>query len=120
MRQIEKAYSVEEIKELQLKGAIYIRMSTELQTESPENQERQIRAFAQNYGIEIVKVYADLGVSGMTAEKREHFLTLLDDVDHNHNQFNIVLYLEESRWGRFVNSRDAEFYRMLLEPLLSG
>ena len=115
MKQTEKAYSATEIKELRLKGAIYIRMSTELQTESPENQERQIRAFAQTYGIEIVKVYADLGVSGMTAEQREQFLALIDDVDHNHNQFNIVLYLEESRWGRFVNSRDAEFYRMLLE-----
>ena len=115
MRQTEKAYTIAEIKELRLKGAIYIRMSTEMQTESPENQERQIRAFAQNYGIEIVKVYADLGVSGMTAEQREQFLALIDDVDLNQNQFNIVLYLDESRWGRFVNSRDAEFYRMLLE-----
>ncbi len=115
MRQTEKAYTIAEIKELRLKGAIYIRMSTEMQTESPENQERQIRAFAQSYGIEIVKVYADLGVSGMTAEQREQFLALIDDVDLNQNQFNIVLYLDESRWGRFVNSRDAEFYRMLLE-----
>ena len=85
MRQTEKAYTIAEIKELRLKGAIYIRMSTEMQTESPENQERQIRAFAQNYGIEIVKVYADLGVSGMTAEQREQFLALIDDVDHNQN-----------------------------------
>ena len=58
-------YTQEEIRSLHLKGAVYIRMSTEMQTESPENQERQIRAYAEQYGIEIVKVYADLGISGM-------------------------------------------------------
>ena len=64
-----KRYTVDEIKSLRLKGAAYIRMSTELQTESPENQERQIRAYASRYGIEIVAVYADRGVSGITAEQ---------------------------------------------------
>ena len=68
MRQPGAPYTQEEIRSLHLKGAVYIRMSTEMQTESPENQERQIRAYAAQYGIEIVKVYADLGVSGMTAE----------------------------------------------------
>jgi len=115
MRQGERAYTQEEIKQLRLKGAIYIRMSTELQTESPENQERQLRDFAAAYGIEVVKVYADLGVSGMTAEGREQFLALIDDVENERNEFNIVLYLDESRWGRFVNSRDAEYYRMVVE-----
>lgn len=115
MRQGERAYTPEEIKKLRLKAAIYIRMSTELQTESPENQERQIRDFAAVYGIEIVDVYADLGVSGMTVEGRDQFLALIDDVENARNTFSIVLYLDESRWGRFVNSRDAEYYRMTLE-----
>jgi len=109
------AYTIEEIKELRLKSAIYIRMSTELQVESPENQERQIRAYAKSYGIEIVKIYADLGVSGMTAEKREQFQALLDDVEHRRNNYSLVLYLDDSRWGRFVDSRDADYYRMQLE-----
>lgn len=115
MRQIKMAYTVDEIKKLQLKGAVYIRMSTELQVESPENQERQIRDFAAGYGIEIVKIYADLGVSGITAEGREQFSALIDDVEKGFNTYNIVLYLDESRWGRFVDSRDAEYYRMVLE-----
>lgn len=115
MRQGERAYTQEEIKKLRLKAAIYIRMSTELQTESPENQERQIRDFAAVYGIEIVMVYADLGVSGMTAEERPDFLALLDDVENSRNVFSLVLYLEDSRWGRFLNSPDAEYYRMTLE-----
>jgi len=115
MRQTGTAYTVEEIKNLRLKGAIYIRMSTELQVESPENQEREIRAYADSYDIEIIKVYADLGVSGMTAEKREQFQALLDDVESGHNDYQIVLYLDDSRWGRFVDSREADYYRMQLE-----
>lgn len=115
MRQTGRVYTTEEIKQLHLKGAMYIRMSTELQVESPENQERQIRAYAATYGIEIVKAYADLGVSGMTAEKREQFQALLDDVEQSRNAYNIVLYLEESRWGRFVDSREADYHRMRLE-----
>lgn len=108
-------YTQEEIRSLHLKGAIYIRMSTEMQTESPENQERQIRIYAAQYGIEIINVYKDLGVSGMTAEKREQFQTMIDDVEQGRNAYNIVLYLDESRWGRFVDSREAEYHRMRLE-----
>lgn len=115
MRPSGAPYTQDEIKSLRLRGAIYIRMSTEMQTESPENQERQIRGYAAQYGIEIVKVYADLGVSGMTAEKREQFQALLDDVEQGRNSYNIVLYLDESRWGRFVDSREAEYHRMRLE-----
>jgi len=115
MRQPGKVYTADEIKNLHLKGAMYIRMSTELQVESPENQEREIRAYATKYGIEIVKTYSDLGVSGMTAEKREQFQALLDDVELGRNAYNIVLYLDESRWGRFVDSREADYHRMRLE-----
>lgn len=115
MRQSGTPYTIEEIKDMRLKSALYIRMSTELQVESPENQEREIRAYADKYGIEIVKTYADLGVSGMTAEKREQFQALLDDVEYGRNNYRIVLYLDDSRWGRFVDSRDADYYRMKLE-----
>ena len=115
MRQPGTPYTIVEIKDMRLKSALYIRMSTELQVESPEDQEREIRAYAERYGIEIVKTYADLGVSGMTAEKREQFQALLDDVEYGRNNYSIVLYLDDSRWGRFVDSRDADYYRMKLE-----
>lgn len=115
MQQTGRAYTPAEIKSLHLKGAMYIRMSTELQVESPENQERAIRIYAAEYGIEIVKTYADLGVSGINTEKREQFQTLIDDVEQGRHTFNIVLYLDESRWGRFFDSREADFHRMRLE-----
>jgi len=115
MQQTGRAYTPAEIKSLRLKGAMYIRMSTELQVESPENQERAIRTYAAQYGIEIIKVYADLGVSGINTEKREQFQALIDDVEQGRSAFNIVLYLDESRWGRFVDSREADYHRMRLE-----
>ncbi|TSK08550.1 MAG: recombinase family protein [Geobacter sp.] len=115
MQETGTTYTPDEIKRMRLKGAMYIRMSTELQVESPENQERAIRAYAAQYGIEIVKVYADLGVSGINTEKREQFQALIADVEQGRNGYNIVLYLDESRWGRFVDSREADYHRMRLE-----
>lgn len=73
-----------------------------------------MRAYAATYGITIIKVYADLGVSGMTAEQREQFQTLIADVAQGRNAYDIVLYLDESRWGRFLDSGDAYYYRMVL------
>jgi DNA invertase Pin-like site-specific DNA recombinase len=108
-------YPIEKIKKLRLKGAMYIRMSTELQTESPENQKREIQAFADAHCIEIVKIYTDLGVSGMKAEGRSQFQAMLDDVEFGRNEYSIVLYLDDSRWGRFVDSGEAEYYRMRLK-----
>jgi len=115
MRRAEKAYTIDEIKALNLKGALYIRMSTDLQVESPENQKRQMNVYAEKYGIEIVKTYIDRGVSGLTADEREQFQALVGDVEQGRNDFGIVLYLDESRWGRFIDSRDADYYRMRLE-----
>jgi len=115
MLQTGTAYTPSQIQSLRLKGAMYIRMSTELQVESPENQERAIRTYAAQYGIELIKTYADLGVSGINTEKREQFQAMIDDVEQGRTAFNIVLYLDESRWGRFVDSREADYHRMRLE-----
>ena len=107
--------TVEEIKKMRLKAAIYIRMSDKLQVESPEIQEREIRAYADTYGIEIVKIYDDLSISGMTAESRKQFLALLDDVESGRNEYSIVLYLDDTRWARFPDDcRKAGLYRMRL------
>lgn len=107
--------SVEDIRKMGLVGAAYIRMSTELQTDSPMIQEQQIRDFAAYYGIPIARIFKDLGISGMTAEARTGFLELIREVEEKRNNFNIVFYLDESRWGRFVDSSDAQYYRSILE-----
>jgi DNA invertase Pin-like site-specific DNA recombinase len=45
--------------------AQYVRMSTELQQYSPENQAEVIERYAASRGLEIVKTYADHGRSGL-------------------------------------------------------
>lgn len=84
-----------------LRAAQYIRMSTEHQKYSPENQRHQIALYAKTYGIEIVRTYADLGKSGLTPEGREGLGTLLSDVVGGRADYNLVLVYDVSRWGRF-------------------
>ena len=47
------------------RAAEYVRMSTEHQQYSTENQGDKIREYAAQRGIEIVRTYADEGKSGL-------------------------------------------------------
>lgn len=48
------------------KAAQYVRMSTEHQQYSTQNQADKIQEYADKRGIEIVKTYADEGKSGLS------------------------------------------------------
>ena len=48
-----------------LRAALYVRMSTEHQQYSPENQTEVIRQYAAAHRMEIVREYADHGRSGL-------------------------------------------------------
>ena len=55
-----------------IRAARYVRMSTEHQQHSTENQADAIVRYAEQHGMEIVATYADSGQSGLTlAEKEE-------------------------------------------------
>jgi DNA invertase Pin-like site-specific DNA recombinase len=47
-----------------MRGAEYVRMSTEHQKYSTDNQAEAIRNYAVRRGIEIVRTYADAGKAG--------------------------------------------------------
>ena len=53
------------------KAAMYVRMSTDHQRYSTENQEQAIRDYADRRNIEIIKTYADEGKSGLSIGGRE-------------------------------------------------
>ena len=53
------------------RAAEYVRMSTEHQKYSTENQSDAILAYAASQGMEIVQTYADAGKSGLRIEGRE-------------------------------------------------
>lgn len=83
------------------KAVAYVRMSTEHQQYSTDNQLDAIRVYAAAHGLEIVRVYTDAGKSGLSLEGREALQQLLHDVDAGHSGFSAILVYDVSRWGRF-------------------
>ncbi|SUW16629.1 recombinase family protein [Brevundimonas diminuta] len=53
-----------------MRAAEYVRMSTEHQKYSTENQSEAIAAYAARRGFEIVKTYVDAGKSGLKLDGR--------------------------------------------------
>ena len=89
------------------RAAIYMRMSTEHQKYSIENQTIAITEYAVKYGIEIVKEYIDDGKSGLTIAGRPALQRLLKDVEAGNPGYDIILVLDITRWGRFQDSDES-------------
>lgn len=93
-----------------IRAAQYVRMSTEHQQYSTENQRDVIRDYAFTHGYEIVKTYADDGKSGLRIEGRHALQQLMEDVRTGKADFNAILVYDISRWGRFQDSDEGAFY----------
>lgn len=63
-----------------MRAAEYVRMSTDHQKYSTENQSDAIRQYAEARGIAIVRTYADAGKSGLKIEGRDALRQLIEDV----------------------------------------
>lgn len=92
------------------KAAVYIRMSTEHQKYSPENQMAAIRVYADKNGYEIVKTYADEGKSGLNLDGRASLQQMLYDVDNGLANYEAILVLDVTRWGRFQDADESAYY----------
>ncbi len=86
---------------------MYVRMSTDHQKYSTENQADAIRKYAVENNIEIIATYADHGKSGLTLNGRESLQRLLFDVENTQIEFSVILVLDITRWGRFQNTDEA-------------
>src|SRR5437868_5775461 len=62
------------------RAAQYVRMSTDHQKYSTENQADAIRQYAERRGLEIVRTYADEGKSGLRLDGRDALQRLIRDV----------------------------------------
>lgn len=94
-------------------AAEYVRMSTDHQRYSTENQSAAIHAYAMSHGMEIVKTYRDEGKSGLDIGGRDALRRLLDDVQARNIQFQVILVYDVSRWGRFQNTDESAHYEYL-------
>ncbi|WP_448131174.1 recombinase family protein [Sinorhizobium prairiense] len=93
-----------------LRAAQYVRMSTEHQKYSTENQSDAICSFAAQHGFTIVRTYTDAGRSGLNIEGRSGLRQLIEDIEGGHADFAVVLVYDVSRWGRFQDADESAFY----------
>lgn len=96
-----------------LRAAQYVRMSTEHQKYSTENQAEIIRQYADKRGIEIVRTYADEGRSGLNIGGREALQHLIADVQSRSADFDLILVYDVSRWGRFQDADKGAYYEQV-------
>jgi DNA invertase Pin-like site-specific DNA recombinase len=95
-----------------VRAAEYVRMSTEHQKYSTDNQGAAIRAYAERRGYEIVQTYADEGKSGLNIGGRLALQQLLADVEAGRADFKALLVYDVSRWGRFQDPDEAASYEL--------
>jgi DNA invertase Pin-like site-specific DNA recombinase len=95
-----------------IRAAEYVRMSTEHQKYSTENQAVEIRRYAERRGYEIVKTYADEGKSGLSLGGRKSLQRLIEDIEKGRADFEAVLVYDVSRWGRFQDPDEAASYEL--------
>ena len=96
-----------------LRAAQYVRMSTEHQQYSTENQGDKILEYAARRNIEIVRTYADEGKSGLRIDGRRALQQLIKDVEAGIADFQIILVYDVSRWGRFQDADESAYYEYI-------
>lgn len=96
-----------------VRAAEYVRMSTEHQQYSTQNQGDKIREYAARRGLEIVSTYADEGKSGLRIDGRQALQRLIHDVQNGHADFQIILVYDVSRWGRFQDADESAYYEYI-------
>ncbi len=83
------------------RAAQYVRMSTDKQRYSIQNQAAFIAAYAHAQSLTIVRTYADEGESGLRIKNRAGLLQLIADVSGGKADYEHLLVYDVSRWGRF-------------------
>jgi len=92
---------------------MYVRMSTDHQKYSTENQADAIREYADRHNIEIIETYTDSGKSGLKLEGRDALKRLIDDVQAGTAIFSMILVLDVTRWGRFQDADESAYYEYI-------
>jgi DNA invertase Pin-like site-specific DNA recombinase len=91
----------------------YVRMSTEHQKYSTENQGDVIAEYAELHGMKIVRTYADDGKSGLSIDGRNALKRLINDVEGGQVDFEAILVYDISRWGRFQDTDESAYYEYI-------
>lgn len=95
------------------RAAMYVRMSTDHQKYSTENQADAIREYAERHNMEIIVTYADEGKSGLNIAGRDALQRLINDVQAGTTAFTVILVLDVTRWGRFQDADESAYYEYI-------
>jgi DNA invertase Pin-like site-specific DNA recombinase len=98
-----------------ISAAQYVRMSTEHQQYSPQNQSDTITKYAIAHNMEIVTTYEDHGRSGLNLAGRDGLSRLLRDVERGQSNFTDLLVYDVSRWGRFQDADESAYHEYVLK-----
>lgn len=88
----------------------YVRMSTEHQQYSIDNQMAVIRRYAEEHNMDVVRTYSDAARSGLTIRQRSGLQQLIKDVESGEPDFSAILVYDVSRWGRFLDIDESAYY----------
>jgi len=100
-------------REMALRAAQYVRMSTDYQRYSVQNQAATIAAYAQQKYFKIVRTYMDEARSGLRIKGRAGLIELIDDVQSGNADFGHILVYDVSRWGRFQDIDESAYYEFI-------
>jgi DNA invertase Pin-like site-specific DNA recombinase len=95
------------------RAAQYVRMSTDAQKYSIENQAAAVAAYAARRHIAIVRTYADPGRSGLRITGRDGLQELIRDVQLGRADFDCILVYDITRWGRFQDVDESAYYEFI-------
>ena len=93
--------------------AAYVRMSTEHQQYSTENQLDRIKEYAARRGMAIIRIFADEGKSGLSMKGRESLRQMIAEVETGKAEFKGILAYDISRWGRFQDADESGYYEYI-------
>jgi DNA invertase Pin-like site-specific DNA recombinase len=96
-----------------LRAAQYVRMSTDFQRYSIQNQAAAIAAYAQQRNLTIVRTYVDEGRSGLRINGRSGLIELIEDVQSGNADFDHILVYDVSRWERFQDVDESAHYEFV-------
>ena len=94
-------------------AAQYLRMSTEHQQYSLENQAAAIQRYAECNGFAVIQTYSDAAKSGLVLKRRPGLRQLLQDVVGGGAAFRAIFVYDISRWGRFQDTDESAHYEFL-------
>jgi DNA invertase Pin-like site-specific DNA recombinase len=94
-------------------AAAYVRMSTEHQQYSTENQLDRIKEYAARRGMAIIEVFTDAGKSGLSVKGRESLQRMIATVESGNAAFKCILAYDVSRWGRFQDADESGYYEYI-------